>query len=113
MGGIAEEFVQGAIKQSPSAQIRIDPLGRVEPISTHDQVLGGRSGQIFLGCRFPADDHYRLDIQSARHGSGTDLGEKGALGRFGIDFISVRKAPLGGTWRSRSTCARAAPRTRS
>ena len=26
------------------------------PISTHDQILGGPSGQVFLGCRFPARD---------------------------------------------------------
>jgi hypothetical protein len=67
MGGIVEEFIPGAIKRSPSAQFRIDPLGGIEAVSTHDQVLGGASGQIFLGCRFPADQDYRLDIQA--HGA--------------------------------------------
>ena len=28
-------------------------------ISTHDQILGGDSGQIYLGCSFPARDDYR------------------------------------------------------
>jgi hypothetical protein len=64
MGGIAEEFVPGTMKRSPSAQFRIDPLGGISAVSTHDQVLGGASGQIFLGCRFPADEAYRLDIQT-------------------------------------------------
>jgi hypothetical protein len=41
MQGIVETFVDGREKRSPSVQIRIDPLGGVEPISTHDQVLGG------------------------------------------------------------------------
>ena len=41
MQGIVEAFVDGREKRSPSVQIRIDPLGGVEPISTHDQVLGG------------------------------------------------------------------------
>ena len=60
MGGVVEAFVEGGKKRSPSAQYRVDPLGGLEVISTHDQVLGGRSGQIFLGCRFPADRAYRL-----------------------------------------------------
>ena len=63
MGAIVEEFIEGALKRSPSVQYRIDPLGQIEVISTHDQVLGGRSNQVFLGCRFPADVSYRLDIQ--------------------------------------------------
>jgi hypothetical protein len=65
MGGIVEEFIAGSIKRSPSAQFRINPVGGVEAVSTHDQVLGGANGQIFLGCRFPADTSYRLDIQRA------------------------------------------------
>ena len=44
MGGIVEEFIIGPTKASPSAQFRIDPLGRIEAVSTHDQVLGGTSG---------------------------------------------------------------------
>ena len=63
MGAIVEEFIEGAVKRSPSVQYRIDPLGQIEVISTHDQVLGGRSNQVFLGCRFPADVSYRLAIQ--------------------------------------------------
>jgi hypothetical protein len=64
MGGVVEEFIPGAVKRSPSAQLRITPIGEIEAVSTHDQVLGGSSGQIFLGCRFPADGGYRLDIQA-------------------------------------------------
>lgn len=32
MGGIVEAFIEGDVKYSPSAQLRIDPVGRVEPI---------------------------------------------------------------------------------
>ena len=96
MGAVAEAFVEGAEKRSPSAQYRVDPLGRVEVISTHDQVLGGRSGQVFLGCRFPADPAYRLEIQAAGLRAAESLRDQGVLGRFGIDFISVRE---GGGWR--------------
>src|SRR4030095_8449880 len=54
MGGVGEEFIDGAVKASPSAQCLINPLGRTEVISTHDQDLGGESGQVFLGAYFPA-----------------------------------------------------------
>ena len=38
--------------------LRITPLGNVELLSTHDQVLGGPNGQTFLGSQFPADPAY-------------------------------------------------------
>jgi len=88
--------VPGQVKESPSAQHRVDPKGRVEVISTHDQVLGGRSGQIFLGCRFPAAKPYRLDIQEKGLQAAQVLAGKGIIGRFGIDFISVKE---GDCWR--------------
>ncbi|HXW21808.1 MAG TPA: peptide ligase PGM1-related protein [Rhodomicrobium sp.] len=89
MGGIVEEFLEGKTKRSPSAQFRVDPAGNLEIISTHDQVLGGSNSQVFLGCRFPADAEYRLDIQDLGLRAGKVLASKGVLGRFGIDFISV------------------------
>lgn len=96
MGGIVEEFIPGAVKQSPSAQLRISPIGVAEAVSTHDQVLGGANGQIFLGCRFPADRDYRQDIQARGQKVAEALLRKGVLGRFGVDFISVKD---GDGWR--------------
>ena len=96
MGAIVEAFIEGRAKRSPSGQYRIDPTGKVEVISTHDQVLGGASGQIFLGCRFPADAQYRLAIKEAGRQAAAVLGVHGVLGRFSVDFISV-KEPSG--WR--------------
>jgi hypothetical protein len=96
MGGIVEEFIEGEVKRSPSAQFRIDPLGQLEPVSTHDQVLGGENGQVFLGCTFPADEHYRLDIQEDGLKAARALAEKGVCGRFAIDFLSVLE---GDEWR--------------
>jgi hypothetical protein len=88
MGAVVEAFIEGEEKRSPSAQFRIDPFGYVEPISTHDQVL---DGQVFLGCRFPADDSYRREIQEEGGKVAALLGQHGVLGRFGIDFISVQR----------------------
>lgn len=96
MGGIVEEFIEGDVKQSPSAQFRVDPLGQLEPVSTHDQVLGGESGQVFLGCLFPANEEYRLQIQESGLEAARVLASKGVLGRFAIDFLSVKE---GEEWR--------------
>lgn len=89
MGGIVEAWIEGADKRSPSAQFRIDPTGQVAPISTHDQLLGGASGQIFLGCRFPADPAYACAIQAEGLKAAQALGRQGVRGRVAIDFVSV------------------------
>lgn len=89
LGAIAEAFIEGDRKLSPSVQGRITPDGEVEILSTHDQILGGPSGQIYLGCRFPADEAYRMAIQDMSLRVGRTLAEKGVLERFGVDFIAV------------------------
>ncbi len=91
MQGIVEEWITGDVKESPSVQFRVDPEGTLDAISTHDQVMGGCNGQIFLGARFPASADYRLDIQREGLKAARVLADKGVLGRFGIDFISVRE----------------------
>src|SRR5215207_9231801 len=91
MGGIVECWVEGGEVRSPSVQCRINQLGESAVVSTHDQVLGGPSGQIFLGSSFPADEVYSRDITEAGQRVGKVLKERGALGRFAIDFISVKR----------------------
>ncbi len=93
MGAVVETFIEGDEKRSPSVQFNIDPFGRVEPVSTHDQVL---KGQVFLGCQFPADEAYRLQIQDEAAKVAALLGQRGVLGRFAVDFVSVRG---GDAWR--------------
>ncbi len=94
--GIVESWVDGVDKRSPSVQLRINPLGGLELISTHDQVLGGPTGQIFLGSTFPADPEYRGSLQAAGLRIGELLRARGVLGRFAVDFVSVRE---GAAWR--------------
>jgi hypothetical protein len=91
MGGVVEAFVDGDMKTSPSVQCRVTPLGEVEILSTHDQMLGGSSGQVYLGAKFPADGAYAAAIGSMGKKIGERLGASGVLGRFAIDFISVKK----------------------
>jgi hypothetical protein len=89
-GGIVEERIAGAGFRSPSAQLRITPLGEVEALSTHDQMLGGPSGQMYLGCRFPANAEYAPAIMREATKVGRRLKAEGVLGRFAIDFVTVR-----------------------
>jgi pheganomycin biosynthesis PGM1-like protein len=91
MGGIVEEFIDDPQKASPSSQLRLSPTKEVVAISTHDQILGGPSGQVFLGCRFPADDSYRLRIQEAGLRIGKVLADHGAVSRFAVDFLVHRQ----------------------
>ncbi|MDJ0924237.1 MAG: carboxylate-amine ligase, partial [Acidimicrobiia bacterium] len=90
MGGIVEEYLEGD-KASPSVQCRIDPTGGHQIVSSHDQVLGGRTGQVFLGCTFPAHPDYRGDIHDAAHLVADELSTAGVIGRFSVDFVSVRR----------------------
>jgi hypothetical protein len=91
MGGIVEAFVEGDIKTSPSVQCRINPLGDCKVISTHDQVVGGESGQVFIGGHFPASEEYAIEIGEAGLKVANVLQKNGVMGRFGVDFISVKE----------------------
>ena len=91
LGAIAEAFIEGDIKRSPSVQGHITPSGEVEILSTHDQILGGPDRQIFLGCRFPADAAYRMELQEMGRRVGEALAKQGALERYSVDFIAVKK----------------------
>jgi hypothetical protein len=88
-GGIVEEMIQGNSIRSPSVQLRITPLGDVELLSTHDQILGGSSGQVFMGSRFPADPGYARQISASAARVGEVLAAKGVLGRFALDYVVV------------------------
>jgi hypothetical protein len=89
-GGIVEERISGVELRSPSVQLRVTPSGEVELLSTHDQLLGGPSGQRYLGCRFPADFAYARAISAEATVIGRRLAREGVLGRFAIDFVVVK-----------------------
>jgi hypothetical protein len=88
--GIVEERIEGDEIRSPSVQLRVTPLGDVEVLSTHDQLLGGPSGQAYLGCRFPADAAYATLISREAEKVGARLAREGVLGRFALDFVVAR-----------------------
>lgn len=97
LGGIVEERITGTRFSSPSAQADIRPSGEVMVLATHEQVLGGDDGQVYLGCRFPAEPAYARRLAAAARDVGEQLARRGALGRFSVDFVAA--ADASGDWR--------------
>lgn len=89
-GAVVEEVLEASA--SPSVQLRIDADASLRVTSTHDQVLGGPGGQVYLGCRFPADPRYRPAITDAALAVGRVLADEGVVGPFGIDFLVAPSA---------------------
>jgi hypothetical protein len=89
-GGVVEERLTGPEVRSPSAQLQITPSGRVELLSTHDQILAGPGGQTFQGCRFPADPAYGRAIAALAVRIAERLAAVGVIGRFAVDFVTIR-----------------------
>lgn len=83
---MVEERITGEELRSPSVQLRVTPLGTVGILSTHDQLLGGPTGQTCQGCRVPASGAYASAITREAAKVGARLAAEGMLGRFAIDF---------------------------
>jgi hypothetical protein len=95
-GGIVEAFLEDPAKRAPSCQLRVSPTGSLDAISTHDQLVEGVDGQIYAGCRFPADAAYRMTIQQDALRVAEVLQQEGAIGRLAVDFLCVRTGD--GAW---------------
>jgi hypothetical protein len=89
-GGVVEERIIGRELRSPSVQLEITPAGAITLLSTHEQILHGRSGQQFVGCRFPADQGYAYVISALAQRVAERLSNMGVIGRLAIDFLVTR-----------------------
>ena len=89
-GGVLEERITGQELRSPSVQFEITPEGSATLLSTHDQILHGRNGQQFAGCRFPADPAYAPVISALAQRVADHLAATGVVGRLAIDFLVIR-----------------------
>lgn len=87
-GGVVEELVVGPGVTSPSAQVQIRPGGEVSVLATHEQVLGGESGQVFTGSQFPADPSYAGALAQHAAAVGRLLARRGCLGWLAVDFVA-------------------------
>lgn len=96
MGGVVEAFIEGEEKLSPSVQCSIRPTGECIVVSTHDQELGGDTGQVFIGAHFPANEEYAGELGRIGKKIAEALRAKGVIGRFAVDFISVKEK---GEWK--------------
>jgi hypothetical protein len=91
-GGVVEELVTGPDLASPSGQAEIRPGGQVVVLATHEQVLGGASGHVFTGSRFPADPAYAAALAEHTAAVAHRLADRGALGWVTVDFVALREA---------------------
>ena len=91
-GAVVEQLARGPGMVSPSVQMRALPDGSVEVVSTHDQILGGPDDQVYLGCRFPANVLYRMQIADLASRVGKSLADRGVVGPFGLDFLALPSA---------------------
>ncbi|MGQ0521399.1 MAG: peptide ligase PGM1-related protein [Actinomycetota bacterium] len=94
--GVVEAQITGDDFRSPSVQLTVTPTGEVQVLSTHDQVLGGHAGQVYQGCRFPADRAYAGEIARLAAKVGRRLAAEGVVGRLAVDFVAVRSAGRSG-----------------
>lgn len=88
-GGIVEELVTGGRTASPSVQLDISPYREVTVLATHEQLLGGPSSQIYMGCQFPANAAYAAELASYGQTVGEWLADRGVVGRLSVDFVAV------------------------
>ena len=107
---------RAATSRARACSCGVTPLGELELLSTHDQLLGGDERADVPRLRVPREPRVRA-ARSPREAAkiGARLAAEGVIGRFALDFVAVRerRRRVGDRTRSRSTCARAAPRTRS
>lgn len=88
MGVIFEVFIESenAIVTSPSVQVVVNEDRTVSVLSTHEQVL---DGQIYIGCRFPANERYRGKLMEYGRCVGEYFAQHDIVDHFSIDFICL------------------------
>jgi len=88
MGCIAELFLEDTFS-TPSFQGCTDVTGEVYALSTHEQVMGGPDGQVYKGCKFPANEAYRKKINELGMKVGKALAARGVSDHFSVDFVAI------------------------
>lgn len=83
-GVLAEEWIDNAV-ESPSCQALINPRGKVEILSTHEQLLA--DGMTYMGCVFPANEGYRQILIDNTYKIGQVLAKKKCRERFAVDYV--------------------------
>jgi hypothetical protein len=91
MGAIFELFVEGEHIASPSVQVVVNEDYSVNVLSTHEQIL---DNQVYVGCRFPADEAYRKELMRYGKLVGEFFAREKITDHFSVDFICVWNSTL-------------------
>ncbi len=91
-GGVVEGLVPGT---PCSVQVRLSPLGEVEIVSTHDELMGGKDEQSYIGCRFPAYPDGLPQLHAYGEKVGEHLAKRGVVGRIeiGCQVVEAEDGP--------------------
>lgn len=88
-GGIAEAFIEGTRRESPTVQLYLNPLKEGLIDSTHDQIMAGPELMHYQGCRFPANPEYRDALHAAGRALQPHMTEAGVMGPLSMDLVAV------------------------
>jgi len=75
------------LQTTPSVQLYIADLDKVQVLSSHEQVM---EGCFYLGCRYPASIDYLDRITAYGKSAGETLARKGVRGFCGVDFLATK-----------------------
>ncbi len=88
-GIIAELFIEGEYKETPSAQGSVDKDGTVRLVSVHEQRFAANK-QTYIGSFYHADDAYRHRVGDLFKLIAAQSYTQGHVGAISVDFLCVR-----------------------
>ncbi|HKH62886.1 MAG TPA: hypothetical protein VKA49_18720 [Flavitalea sp.] len=106
MGGTVEAVIDGHRTELPSVQCRLTPTGVSEVLFTHDQELGGESGQVYIVAQFPASEEYAVEIREMGKKVSDALLKKESLEGLPLILFQLKKMNSGSITLLRLICER-------
>ena len=88
-GIIAEVYIEGEIKRSPSVQGVVNSDGTVKVLSVHEQRLAPNN-QTYIGSFYPANEDYRDRVSELFKQIAIQAYTQGHVGSISVDFMCVR-----------------------
>lgn len=92
-GVIAELYIEGQNKESPSVQGIVYKDGTVKLVSVHEQRLAANK-QTYIGSFYPANDDYRDRVGEMFKSIASQAYKEGHIGPISVDFLCVRNHPF-------------------
>ena len=92
-GVIAELYIEGEHKESPSVQGIVYKDGTVKLVSVHEQRLAPNK-QTYTGSFYPANDDYYVRVSEMFKSIASQAYKEGHIGPISVDFVCVRNHPF-------------------